>query len=149
LKLMIFPILCLTLMAARGVAAAFGDNFDKRWNYAAAAIWLVLLLTGIAASTFFGSAMGSVPFNLPSGASAQTVTEAIVEIGASLVPASLLGLAVCGIAYMHAQQRLTRKFALAAILLAIGGTLLANAYSLPRRAAPPDFFNRPTYLAQR
>jgi hypothetical protein len=50
---------------------------------------------------------------------------------------------------LHGAKRLAKHFCIGALLIALGGTLMINACALPRRGAQADFFQRPSWLAQK
>ena len=149
-KLMIIPVLCLILLAARGTYLA-----HHRWvGWKSLIATLVLSVLGIVAGGVMVLTPGlaqlafSNPYFSTRIANLTDLTEAQILLGYHVLVMSAVGAGVCGLYFALLRRKLTR-LAFGAVLLFTQGLLLLYAPTHhSRKFTAGDFYDRPVPLAR-
>jgi hypothetical protein len=140
IKLIIVPVICLTLLASHGAYLALTNQVAKLERTLCWAIWLTVLV------------IGGLLTNQPE-LCAQLVSphrallaSALALIGQSALISATIGLTVCFFAHLYWSERITARLFSAMLISTLTLNLLACAYAFSRHGAPANFFEQPSEL---
>ena len=143
IKLIIFPILCIALAAARGMYRAVTGKLSDKLLLLTLALWVISLSIG----TAFGIAgMVRKPFLLPGLCG---LPGAQLLLSQALLRGSFIGLAVCGITYLISKkENFANAGKLALVALLAGSLFFPACYYHPPTTKESYYSNRPYLLSK-
>lgn len=150
-KLIFFPVLCLIIMAARGTYLACAKRVSPVGKISALAFWGLGIVGGAGLTLFPESASKLVAMWSVAG---KVITPAkFVEstslIGQAGLRASAAGLLICCLSHFYWQGKLREKIYVGLLLLMLSATLLTSAFAFARHGTYKEFFDSPSYLADK
>jgi hypothetical protein len=143
IKLIIFPILCIGVAAARGMYCLASGQKQPKALAATIALWCVSLLVG---ATYLVAGLSGKP--LPILALAKRA-DAQILLGQSIMLGSFLGLASCALAYLTTQKKLASEITTTALIFMLALSLLIPAFYYHTDTIAVDYFQARPYLLQK
>ncbi len=133
IKLMIFPIMLLSLAAARGAKVLIANEVSKTARIAVLGLWIFALVIGLA---FF--CLWQFHIVLPARASIPPM--ASYNLGRSIVGSSSIGLLCVLAAHLYAKGRFLRKNFALLVILGLAANLTAVAFCNKQMTTRHDFY---------
>ena len=143
IKLLGFAILLLGVMGAQGMASFSGLRVDVKGS---CFFWLAVLLAGIAAQILSAHQLLCFQF-VNADKSTALMLQAQFLIGKSLAGGAVWGIAATLLAKLAITKRVSTAAGMSLLMLALVGTLLANAFAFERKGAPANFWELPSFTA--
>jgi len=149
IKLMILPVWCLAILAARGTGLILQSSLSAGAIAAAAACWALLLAASLA---FFLSPDLLMKLVQHSSNQALLPTDVYVTGQALIARAALtsgaLGLAMCAGAWASRRWKWTNVATATLLLIATGATLLWHAFSYGRQGTDAGYYAKQSYVRE-
>ena len=149
-KLMIVPVWCLALLAARGLHLLVSGGLSPVMVIVGCLLWTLCATFGAVLN--LSPELAPILFSAHGGGgavAARTCVGAQLLIGQSSLVASFIGLAVCAAAWLAQAGKLSRTVSAAVVLLGAAATLLWHAFVFTAHGARPDFFAGQNYLEEK
>lgn len=149
-KLMIVPVWCLALLAARGLHLLVSGGLSLLPVMAGCLLWTLFATVG--AVLVFSPELAPILFSPRAGELAttvQTCVSAQLLIGQASLVASLVGFGVCAFGWLVEAGKLNRTGASTVVMLGAGASLLWHAFAFTAHGAPADFFAGHNYLKEK
>lgn len=146
-KLIIFPIIALLLLAARGAGAAGELRIGRPAVWCATGLWIICFLVGL---TFTVAPQLAKWYCVSQHFGLSHLTEmknAQILFGESLITAACLGMATVATYVAYKQWRFGESFFAVAMSIAVMAMLMWPAFRYLRHGSIPDFYSRPVELA--
>ncbi len=144
IKLMIIPVWCISLMAARGTYRCLERGPGLLAEVSAFIFWLTALVisTALALSPELGWLFNRL-------ANPSLLKEATHLLGVAGLKASAVGLATCAVGFLLRSGRVNRKVFAALVLPGLAASMLSCAFLYTRHGTEPKFFLHPSYIADK
>jgi hypothetical protein len=151
IKLIIFPVVCLILMAARGIYWCLQKDLARAPIYSALLFWLFCTVAGTILLALADSSWHILPYWQTQYAGVPIAHDLLIkadhQIGQGFLIAAALGLITCGITFF--KDRLSQWAYIALILVMSLSPLALSAFTFDYHATTQAFFTEPSDLAQR
>jgi uncharacterized membrane protein YgcG len=133
IKLMIFPIILLSVAAARGSKVLIANEVSKAARITVLSLWIFALVIGL---TFL--CLWQFHIVLPAKASIPPM--ASFNLGRSIIGSSVIGLLCYLAAHLNANGRFSRKHCALLVIIGIAANLTAVAFCNKQMTARHDFY---------
>jgi len=150
IKLIVLPLWCITLFAARGAYLSLIGKPDRFGEIAAWSVWAIMLTVSAVFQFSPGLAwiaprLGLIP---PAHVDLALVSQAQVLVGQSGLRVAAIGLACSLAGRLLWQQKLGHTTFSCLITAGLLASLLACAWTYCRHGAPPGFLDQEPFLAR-
>jgi hypothetical protein len=140
IKLIIFPIFCIALLAGRGMWCIWNRKLSDKMLAVTAGLWLLCLTAG----TVF--AMAGVSRKAFLIAKLAEMPGAQLLLGQAILRGSMLGLLVCVLAFLVVKNRLGTKMGSVVLTVVLMGSLLIPAYYYRGAMVGRGYYSNRPYL---
>jgi hypothetical protein len=142
-KLMIFPMSCLVLLAARGAGRAASGEVGKPAVWIAAIVWTLALLLGAAFVAIPQLAEAYCSYRHFTGTAVSAMKSAQNIIGVNLLSTACVGMAFVGAYFVYRHWRLKQWIFELAVCIGLAAVLVWPAVQYLRHGTRADFFTCP------
>jgi hypothetical protein len=132
-KLMIFPIILLSIAAARGTKVLIANEVSQTARLAVLSLWILASTVGLAYLCLW-----QFHFVLPGKASIPPM--ASFNLGRSIIGSSSIGLLCFLVANLNAKGRLSRRNCALLVILGLAANLIAVAFCNKQMTTRHDFY---------
>lgn len=132
-KLMIFPIILLSIAAARGAKSVIANDISRTARITVLSVWIFAVVVGLAFLSLW-------QYHIVLPAKASIPPMASFALGRSIIGSSAIGLLCWLAAHFNAKGRLSRKHCALLILAGLAANLSAVAFCNKQMTARNDFY---------
>jgi hypothetical protein len=144
-KFLIFPIICLAIIAARGMSFVLRGQPGRFTQLSAWLVWMSCLVGGIVLLQVRDTSIAVALANsLMSGE--PLVKDACLLIGQGFVRTAAMGIATCTVAYLFWHKKIRAEHFRWSVFAGIILTTMMPAFLYMRHGTEPEFFNRPIFV---